>query len=160
MPINIPSTNLVADHGLIPPKTPPEMRMSKGEEIIISELIGSTSFNTAYGPGSTGAAPEMWDQNEYVNLLKKGDGNAAVAYIVKGLKNGTLSPETAKALASEVQQNANAAGGGKINREMRDALKEALGTDTDHIAKGKTRGQIGIEKAFKVALSVLTFGLL
>ncbi|WP_151634019.1 hypothetical protein [Noviherbaspirillum aerium] len=160
MTINVPNTNFVPDHGLFLPKTPPDIRMPKAEEMLINELIGGSGLNMLYGHGSTDTPPEMWDQDKYAKLLEKGDGNAAVAYIVKGLKNGTLSPDTAKALASEVQQNANAAGGGRINREMREALKDALGTDTDHIAKGKTRGQVFIEKAFKFALSILTFGLL
>jgi len=136
------------------------MQLPSLDDSWANDLIGVSGMAI---PGCTDgnfAPPGAWDAEKYSDILKKGDGNAAVAYIVKALKEGAITPEYAKELAKDVQQTANAAGGGRINREMRDALKEALGTDTDFIAKGKTRAQIGFEKFWKILVSVCSFGLL
>jgi hypothetical protein len=81
----------------------------------------------------------------YQAVLSKGDGNAAVQKIIDGYNAGILTKEEAIQLAKQVQQQANANGGGRINGEMRDKLKDALGVDHDYIAKGKTRGQMFFE---------------
>jgi hypothetical protein len=95
-----------------------------------------------------------WDQ-EFESVLAKGDGNAAVYRIKQGLDNNLISKDEAIVLAKQVQEAANAAGGGRINSEMRNALKEALGTDVDHISKGKTRPQMGWEKVWNGFLKFL-----
>lgn len=82
---------------------------------------------------------------EYQSIICRGDGNAAVDHIIQGYKDGTLTKDQAIFFASQVQQQANQNGGGRINGGKRDALQEALGIDYDPIAKGKTRGQMFFE---------------
>lgn len=122
----------------------PKTQLPSFDSNSILELIGvgDLTMLSVFGNQDTRA---QWEQ-EYQSILAKGDGNAAVDHIIKGLKDGTISKEEAIGLAKQVQEEANANGGGRINGEKRDALKEALGTDVDHISKGKTRAQIGWEK--------------
>lgn len=106
-----------------------------------------TDFNNS-PDGNASKVPEKlkeWD-DQYTAILKRGDGNAAVAFIIKGLKDGTITKEQARELAKTVQEGANAGGGGKINGEMREALKKELGIEEDLISKGKTRAAIGWDK--------------
>lgn len=131
----------------------PDLPTPEAAEKYALELIGSTdpSSLSLFENNDGGTA---W-ATEYQSIISKGDGNAAVAHIIKGLEEGKISKEEAIERAKQVQQDANANGGGKINGAMRDALKDALGTDVDHIAKGKTRAQIGFEKFLKGVLSLI-----
>ncbi len=88
-----------------------------------------------------------WYQ-KYQSDLARGDGNAAVDDIVQAYKDGIITKDQALMLAGEVQQQANANGGGRINDGERSKLKEALGIDYDPIAPGKTRGQMFFEGLF------------
>lgn len=135
--------------------SPPDSNIPALDENFMSDLIGNFDPSAFSTFGINGGGSE-W-QNDLQSILSKGDGNAAVAHIIKGLKEGKISKEEAIQYAKQVQQEANANGGGKINGGMRDALKDALGTDVDHIAKGKTRALIGFEKVLKGILSI--FGL-
>lgn len=84
-------------------------------------------------------------QEDYMAASADGDGNKMVQLIIDGYKKGYITKEQAIEMAENVQQEANANGGGRINGEMRGKLKEALGIDYDPIAKGKTRAQVGFE---------------
>jgi hypothetical protein len=87
--------------------------------------------------------------------LSKGNGNAAVNDIISELDKGDITKGDATALASQVQQTANAHGGGKINGTERKDMEKALGTDQDVIASGKTRAAIGFENFLGGAAKVL-----
>ncbi|MEC4720970.1 hypothetical protein RY831_17525 [Noviherbaspirillum sp. CPCC 100848] len=131
----------------------PDPNIPALDEKLMTNLIGNFDPGVFSMLAKIGAG-SAWEK-DYNDLISKGDGNAAVAHIIKGLKEGKISKEDAIEFAKQVQQGANANGGGKINGGMRDALKEALGTDIDHIAKGKTRATIGFEKFLKGLLSII-----
>lgn len=160
MPVSIPSSVSLPKYDSLYDDAPPsyslpDLPTPEAAEKYLFELIGSSDPENSSAFVDNSGSSE-WAA-EYLSLLSKGDGNAAVAHIIQGLKEGKLSKEEAIELAKQVQQEANANGGGKINGEIRDALKDALGTDVDHIAKGKTRPQMGFEKFLKGILSI--FGL-
>lgn len=117
------------------------------------ELFANPNTNELNPPGAGSDKLQKW-QLEYEAILKRGDGNAAVDHIIKGLKEGTITKEQAAELAKTVQEGANAGGGGRINGQKRDALKEALGLEEDLISKGKTRGQMGWDKFVGVLKSI------
>jgi hypothetical protein len=78
--------------------------------------------------------------------LSKGDGNSAVQDLVNDVNSGALSKSDAAAIGSDVQQTANAHGGGKINGTESNALENTLGENV--LAKGETRGEIGAQNFF------------
>jgi hypothetical protein len=86
-----------------------------------------------------------WYQ-DYKDDLSRGDGNAAVEDIIKGVKDGSITKEEATELAKTVQQEANANGGGKIKGSLKDELAGLLGEN--YVANGKTRGQLFFENLF------------
>jgi hypothetical protein len=120
----------------------------------VTDPMGTPDLGITDETSSSLGKRAEWDQ-EFESVLAKGDGNAAVYRIKQGLDNKLISKDEAIVLAKQVQEAANAAGGGRINSEMRNALKEALGTDVDHISKGKTRPQMGWEKVWNGFLKFL-----
>ncbi|PMS22589.1 hypothetical protein C0Z18_04525 [Trinickia dabaoshanensis] len=76
--------------------------------------------------------------------LSHGDGNAATKTLAKAVQSGKLSQSDAAAIGSQLQQTANAHGGGKIDDESRDALKNALG-GADVLTPGKSRLEVAFD---------------
>lgn len=85
------------------------------------------------------------------NALTKGDGNTATNILAKAVSSGKLSQKDGAAIGAQLQQTANAHGGGVINGDAKNALKNALG-GTDVIAQGHMRsvGQV-VSQAFNNA---------
>lgn len=77
------------------------------------------------------------------NALSKGDGNTATNILANAVKSGKLNQKDGAAIGAQLQQTANAHGGGVINGDAKNNLKDALG-GTDVIAAGHSRsiGQI------------------
>lgn len=80
----------------------------------------------------------------FQNALSHGDGNSACHILADAVSSGKVSQTTGAALGAQIQQTANAHGGGKINGDASNALKSALGGE-DVLAPGKTRGAIAFE---------------
>ncbi|MBN3845953.1 hypothetical protein G3N58_03785 [Paraburkholderia sp. Ac-20342] len=80
----------------------------------------------------------------FESALSHGDGNTATHVLANSISSGKISTGTGSALGSQLQQTANQHGGGKINSDARNALKNALGGD-DVLTPGKTRGTIAFE---------------
>jgi|GEM_PF-1991689 len=80
----------------------------------------------------------------FESALSHGDGNTATHVLANSISSGKISTGTGAALGSRLQQTANQHGGGKINSDARNALKDALGGD-DVLTPGKTRGTIAFE---------------
>jgi hypothetical protein len=93
----------------------------------------------------------------FVQSLSHGDGNAAAHTLADAVTSGTLSKGDAAAIGAQLQQTANAHGGGKINSDASNALSQAL-DGINVLAPGKTRPQIAFENLFGVNLSTM-FGV-
>jgi hypothetical protein len=87
--------------------------------------------------------------------LSHGDGNAATKTLAKAVQSGKLSQSDAAAIGAQLQQTANAHGGGKIDDESRKALSDALG-GADVLTPGKTR----LEVAFTNVTGIKTDSIL
>lgn len=73
----------------------------------------------------------------FMSALSHGDGNAAAHTLADAVSSGNLSQADGAAIGAHLQQTANAHGGGKINDDARNALKQALGADV--LTPGHTR---------------------
>lgn len=145
----IPNTDsLFQNFGDLGTRRPDSRALSVTDPVSASDLGITDETSSSFGKRA------QWDQ-DFESVLAKGDGNAAVYRVKEGLNAKIIEPEEAIALAKQVQEAANVAGGGRINGEMRNALKEALGTDVDHISKGKIRPQMGWEKVWNGFLKFL-----
>ncbi len=78
------------------------------------------------------------------SALSHGDGNAAAKTLASAVKSGKLSQSDAAAIGAQLQQTANAHGGGKISHEASNALSDALG-GANVLTPGKTRAAVAFE---------------
>ncbi|WP_321857357.1 hypothetical protein [Burkholderia cenocepacia] len=78
------------------------------------------------------------------SALSHGDGNAAAKTLANAVKSGKLSQSDAAAIGAQLQQTANAHGGGKISHEASNALSDALG-GANVLTPGKTRAAVAFE---------------
>lgn len=78
------------------------------------------------------------------SALSHGDGNAAAKTLANAVKSGKLSQSDAAAIGAQLQQTANAHGGGKISHDASKALSDALG-GANVLTPGKTRAAVAFE---------------
>ncbi|TKC77973.1 hypothetical protein FAZ69_32365 [Trinickia terrae] len=108
--------------------------------------------------GDEGQALSNFNQQDpasfqaFQNALSHGDGNSACHILANAVSSGKISQSTGAALGAQVQQTANAHGGGKINGDASNALSSALGGN-NVLTPGKTRGAIAFENLFGINTS-------
>lgn len=149
---NLPSTGKAAN------LNNPDLQLANISSYL-TENDPAADYLTAFALPGAMASPGKTQKfhEDYEKALKKGDGNAATALLAEAVRNKSISPAEAQAMASQVQEIANANGGGRINKKMRDELKAALGTDVDCISKGKGRAQMFFEALWSGIKKILSF---
>jgi hypothetical protein len=110
--------------------------------------------------------PDGAEVAKFQKDLTKGDGNAMCHDVAQAVREGKLTKQEAADIGSGIQQAANANGGGKINKDARNDLSDAL-DGQNVLAKGNTRiGQKfvnffkGVGNFFQGLGSTLTGGLI
>jgi hypothetical protein len=78
------------------------------------------------------------------SALSHGDGNSATKTLANAVTSGKLSQSDAAAIGSQLQQTANAHGGGRINDDASKTLSDALG-GANVLTPGKTRTEIAFD---------------
>jgi polyhydroxyalkanoate synthesis regulator phasin len=121
--------------GKINKKASKNLEKALGEQVLTK---GKTRFEVQCSGGGKGSiAPELQALMQKAGITNKGDGNKMCHLVADAVKNGRMTKEEGKQLGRQIQQIANANGGGKINGKASKELESALGEKV--LAPGNTR---------------------